>query len=242
MRKPHSLVLKYFVYITEWLSYSISNAIILTSEIDKQFVINTFKVKHNNKIKVIPNYIDTVAFEHSNNIGKKKSHLLFVGRLSKEKNLLNLFEAIKGSKYILDIIGDGELKEEMKDYSLKNKINVNFLGRVPNNEMPEFMNKYEVFILPSLYEGNPKALLEAMSCGLAIIGTDVEGINNIIKHKENGYLCKTDSKSIRDAIDIVMRDDELRKQLGKNARQFIINHHAIDEIVKKEIDGYSTLL
>jgi len=241
LQKPHSILLKYFVYITEWISYRNADAIILTSEIDKKYVIATFKVKHNNKIKVIPNYIDTGTFKPINDIKKKKDSLVFVGRLSKEKNLFNLFEAIKESKYILDIIGDGELKDELKDYSLKNQIKVNFLSIISNNKIPEILNQYEVFILPSYYEGNPKALLEAMSCGLAVIGTDLEGINNIIRHKDHGYLCKTDSKSIRYAINIVMEDKLLRKRMGAQARKFVISHCSIDEIVKRELEFYSTV-
>ncbi|MBE0427543.1 MAG: glycosyltransferase family 4 protein [Nitrospirae bacterium] len=242
LKSSPSFLLKNYVYLTEWLSYKIADGIILTSEDDKKYIIDKFHLKGSKKIRIISNYIDVDFFKPSSTAQKKKNHFIFIGRLTRQKNLINLFNAIKGSKYILDIIGDGEIKEELKDYSLKNQIKVNFRGRVPNNKIPEILNQYEVFILPSYYEGNPKALLEAMSCGLAVIGTDVDGIRNIIKHKENGYLSKTDSKSIRDAIDVVMGDEFLRKNMGARARKFVISHCSIDEIVKRELEFYSTVL
>jgi len=242
LKKSHSILLKYFIYITEWLAYQIADAIILTSEDDKQYIIRKFHISDSNKIKVIPNYIDIEIFKPNVNVTKKQNYLLFIGRLTEEKNLLNLLSALKGSHYTLDIVGDGKLKEPLMFFASENGIKVNFLGRLPNNEIPRLLNQYEVFVLPSLYEGNPKALLEAMSCGLAVIGTDVDGIRNIIKHKENGYLCKTDSKSIRDAIDVLMNDEFLRKSMGIQARKFIINNCCIDEIVNRELNIYNSLL
>ncbi len=242
LKSNPSFLLKNYVYLTEWLSYNIADRIILTSEDDKKYIIKKFLIKNKDKIKIIPNFVDTEIFKPLVSIQKKTDHLIFIGRLTKQKNLINLIKALKDSKYSIDIIGDGEIKEELEDYSLKNQIKINFLGRIPNNKIPEILNQYEVFILPSLYEGNPKALLEAMSCGLAVIGTEVDGIRNIIKHKENGYLCKTDSRSIRNAIDNVMSDETLRKKMGMKARKFIIENCSVEEIVKKELTLYNDIL
>jgi glycosyltransferase involved in cell wall biosynthesis len=226
---------KVILYLIEWISYHTADKIILTSESDKKYISNKFKLNKMDKIKVIPNYIDTERFKPLNhNIPKKENHLLFIGRLSQQKNLFSLLDAIKETNWVLDIVGDGELKDELLSFALKNKVNVNFIGRVPNNKLPEIINQYEVFILPSLYEGNPKTLLEAMSCGLCVIGTDVEGINNIIKDGENGILCKTDSKSIKEAIEKVMADVSLRKKLGNNARGYIVDNYNLDKIFKQE--------
>ena len=91
-------------------------------------------------------------------------------------------------------------------------------------------------------EGNPKVLLEAMSCGIACIGSNIPGINQIINHKRNGYLCDLDSKSIAEGIKNVSENDELMKDLGKNARKDIINHYDLKKILKQEVDIYKTLL
>lgn len=118
-----------------------------------------------------------------------------------QKNLHNLFRAfIKLPEYYLDIIGTGPLKDALKKEVDILGIKVNFLGLFPKNKIPEIMNQYRIFILTSYWEGNPKVLLEAMSCGIACIGTNVWGIKNIINHKENGYLCGISSNSIKRAI------------------------------------------
>ncbi|MEM4326173.1 MAG: glycosyltransferase family 4 protein [Candidatus Pacearchaeota archaeon] len=241
LKENPTFLLKLYLYLTEWFSYHVADGIILTSYDDMQYITKKFRINNQAKIKIIPNYIDTETFRPFPG-NTKSRHLLYIGRLSKQKNLFNLLDSLKGSIYTLDIIGDGELKEKLKEYAIQNKVNVNFLGRFPNNKIPEILNQYEVFILPSFYEGNPKALLEAMSCGLAVIGTDVDGINNIVKHKENGFLCKNDSSSIRNAIDTIMGDEFLRQSIGAQAREFIINNCDIDKIVKKELNVYNAVI
>lgn len=237
-----SSLIRLFVYVIEWISYHIANAIIVTSENDRQYIINNFRIRSKDKIRVFNNYIDTNVFKPTHNSKKKKHHLLYVGRLSRQKNLFNLLQAIKATKYTLDIIGDGELKDDLLTYSRRDQIKVNFLGQFPNHEIPNLLNQYEIFILPSFYEGNPKTLLEAMSCELAVIGTDVEGINNIIRHMENGYLCRTDNKSIRQAVDTVRGDALLRRHMREAARKYIIQNFNLEEILKEEKRFYSEIL
>ncbi|GAF93140.1 unnamed protein product, partial [marine sediment metagenome] len=108
----------------------------------------------------------------------------------------------------------------------------------PNQKLPEELNKSNLFILPSLYEGCPKVLLEAMSCGLPCIGTNVAGIKEIIKHKKNGYLCRTDATSIKKVILNVLNNKELKERLSKNARKTITEHFSLESILKEEVKIY----
>jgi len=84
-------------------------------------------------------------------------------------------------------------------------------------------------------------LLEAMSCGLPCIGTDVAGIKEIIKHKENGYLCDTDAASIKKAILDVLNNKRLKEKLSENARKTIVEHFSLESILKKEREIYELL-
>ena len=89
---------------------------------------------------------------------------------------------------------------------------------------------------------NPKVLLESMSCGIACIGTNIEGINNLITHKKNGYLCDITPESIREAIKTVYYDQNLRNNISKQAREFILNNCSLEEITKKEFSFYQEIL
>ena len=142
--------------------------------------------------------------------------------------------------FTLNIIGKGPYESYLKEWN--EKINVKYWGVIPNEQLPEIINQHQIFILSSFYEGNPKTLLESMSCGMACIGTNVRGINSIIKHKENGYLCKTDAQSIKKAILTVANNKELRERIGKAAREYIVNNCSLNSIVEKEYALYRKVL
>jgi glycosyltransferase involved in cell wall biosynthesis len=114
-------------------------------------------------------------------------------------------------------------------------VDVRFLGNQAHAKLPQHFNAAEVVVLPSLYEGHPKVLLEAMACGRPVIGTNVQGIREIIQHGKTGWLCNTDSDSIRTAIQELMRCPRLRAQLGHNARQYTLKHVSLDHIVDMEL-------
>jgi glycosyltransferase involved in cell wall biosynthesis len=92
-----------------------------------------------------------------------------------------------------------------------------------------------MFILPSHYEGHPKTLLEAMSCGLPVVGTDVPGIRELIVHGETGYLCDPSSQGIRAAIGELLWNKDLRKRIGTNAREYVVENVSLSKIVDKEL-------
>ncbi|MCD6317898.1 glycosyltransferase family 4 protein [Candidatus Aerophobetes bacterium] len=229
---------KKIVKAIERFSYYFADGVIVSSNNDLEYLRNNYRL--NGYQIIIPNYIDTDVFKPLN-IQKKKGSICFVGRLDKQKNLFSLLEAMVGLPYTLTIVGSGPLRENLEKYAKEKELNVEFLGNIPNSELPKILNQHEIFILPSLYEGMPKALLEAMACGLPVIGTNVEGIKEVIKHEENGYLCETDANSIKEAIRKVLDNKKLQEKIGKNARQTIVNNFSLKNILKKEIIIYEAL-
>lgn len=207
----------------------------VSSEADKKYIQKRYKI---NNINVIHNFIDTKLFNDFKY--NKNKDIIYVGRLTKQKNLFSLFKALKGSDITLDIYGKGELKEKLMDYSKSNNINVNFHKSVNNSELPKILNNYKIFVLCSYYEGMPKSLLEAMSCGLACLGTDVTGINEVIEHNNNGWLVNTDPESIKNGIRHLLNNKILRNRLATQARQTIENNFSISEIIKQEKSLYNT--
>jgi len=226
------------VSVLERLAYNSADKIIFTSQKDKAFAQNRFKIS-SEKIEIIPNYIDTDIFCPLE-VTEKKG-IIYVGRLSKEKNLLNLIKAVGKTKTPLTLIGKGPLEPELRKLAVDVGAVVEFKGRIANKDLPYELNKAKVFVLPSLYEGCPKVLLEAMSCGLLCIGANVEGIKEIIQHKENGYLCNTDSESIKNAINTVLDDDNLLQNLQQAGRETILQRFSLNNILTKEVTLYENL-
>lgn len=226
------------VRFLEKLVYKNADKIIVSSRGDKKYIEERYHIL-SEKIKYIPNYIDTELFKPLNI--SKENRVCFIGRLVKKKNIFNLIRAISGLDIKLVIFGSGPLKKDLEDFSRRLNVNTEFKGNIPNRDLARELNKSKLFVLPSLFEGCPKVLLEAMACGLPVIGTNVYGTAEIIKHKENGYLCETNSASIRKAIIEVLNDKELQERIKINARATILKKFSLEKIIRKEIDIYKNI-
>jgi glycosyltransferase involved in cell wall biosynthesis len=113
---------------------------------------------------------------------------------------------------------------------------------VPNPELPNLLNKSRVFVLLSKYEGNPKTLLEAMSCSLPVIGNNASGISEIINDKETGLIVNNDPSELIKSIDKILNNNSFAKKLGENARQYIVENYNIDKIVNNEAQLIRSML
>jgi len=234
LKKKGKNLLSFVASIAEFFAYGLADKIIVTSHSIKNLIEQRYKIKEE-KIAVIPNYVDTETFKPLE-IEKQEGRITFVGRLDTEKNLFSLIDAVKGMDIKLVLVGNGPLEDALKKKVKEEGIeNVEFAGVIPNERLPVELNKSEIFLQPSLYEGNPKTLLEAMACGLPVIGTNVIGIKEVITHGENGYLCETSAEAIRDAIIEVMTNNELRERMGKSARREIIENYNLKILAEKEL-------
>ena len=216
----------------EKFAYAFCDSATVSSSHSKTYIVNKYHID-DNKVTILFNYIDTDRF-YSSTFQFKKDRLLFVGRLDKQKNLENLFLSLAKINIGIDIYGDGKLKNELISLSIKLNIDVNFYGIILNSELPEVLRQYKYYILPSIYEGMPKTLIEAMSCGLVCIGSDTMGINEIIIHNYNGYLINGFTKD-----DITNGITKALEQKNHNVIQanaiksisvnFSLNHYAFQE-------------
>lgn len=218
---------------------SYSSKIILTTEDLKEKFYNYHRISKN-KIKIIPNYVDTRIFKPNNQ--NKKYDLLFVGRLTEQKNIINLVKAVKDFSLKILFIGSGPLKNQIVHLIKMYNLNLKLIDRVPNNKLPSFMNSASIFVQPSAFEGNPKTLLEAMACGLPVIGSNSPGISNLIKHKNNGYICESTINGIKNAINDLASNVELQNKIGGNASKYIQDNYALDLVVEKELKMFNDIL
>ena len=213
--------------------------VVTTDEMEKK-LIQIHNISKRNKIVKIPNYVDTKLFSPNYNKVEKKFDLIFIGRVEKQKNIKNLLKAITQLKIKSLIIGKGSLKNELLDKY--NSPLIQWIDKVDNERLPEHLNNANIFILPSFYEGHPKTLIEAMSSGTAVIGSNRPGIKNIISNKVNGILCDISEDGISKEISSLLSTPDLRENIGKNARKFVIRNFSLDRIVKLELDVYNDLI
>ena len=226
-------------------AFTLADIGVVTSAWQRDIVIDLYRLNPA-KIKVIPNFVVTNIFKPIPKIHKKYD-LIFIGRGAKQKNIENLFRAInylktERRKISLVMVGGCCYESKIQQMIDKYALNVTLKGTVSNFELPKIINQARLFILPSYFEGHPKTLLEAMSCGTPCIGTDISGIREDIEHLITGYLCKTDFKSIAEAIDSLLSDESLQVKLGKNARNYILRNYSIDKIMQMELDVIKEVL
>lgn len=190
------------------------------------------------RVRVIPNYVDTDAFCPAEGLRPPGSHLCYVGRWEEpQKNLRALIEAVRDLDVALDLIGEGPLRREFEAEAATNP-RLHLVGRVSSDALPNHLRRCGAFVLPSRWEGHPKALIEAMACGLAAISTDMPGIRELVRHGETGWLCGTDAASLREGMRRVAGDPALCDRLGNAARAFVEEHFALRRIVDMELDVY----
>ncbi len=197
------------------------------------------------KLTLIPNYVDEQLFRNIQ--GEKLYDLVFVGRFNRHKNLAALLQAVDRLGLSIAMIGgvSTHVRENRDDRSYFAEIKARFgdlngrihwLGRIKNEELPVYINRARAFVLCSLIEGHPRALIEAMACGMPIIASNVFGISNVIEHEETGYLCETDAASIASAIESVLSAPAHMERMGANARQFALEQYSLGQMVQREYD------
>lgn len=188
------------------------------------------------KIGVIPNYVETDRFRPQERTRRDRLRVVFVGRLDTQKNLHNFIRAAADFDIEVWLVGYGPQKDELERFAEGTKARFEFKGNVSNRELPGLLNQCDVFVLPSLYEGHPKTLLEAMACGLPTLGTRVNGIQEIIRDGQNGLLCQTSAAGIRSGLERLLGDSELRQRLGQAGRDFVQAEFALERVVKLELE------
>ncbi len=180
------------------------------------------------RIAVIPNGVDLGRFSSGERSLHTPPRLLFVGRLTAQKNVLFLLRALAGvsADFETTLVGDGELEGELRravaDLRLRN---VRFHGRAEGAELIELYRSADVFVLPSEREGMPLVLLEALAMSLPIVASDVPGNRDVVVHGQNGALVPLgDPGRLRDALLSVTSDPERYKCLSAESTRLAANY------------------
>jgi glycosyltransferase involved in cell wall biosynthesis len=213
--------------------FSAADRVVVATNEMRQDILKRFP-EIGGRALVIPNYVDTDLFKPCEESSQDEA-LLFIGRIAPEKNLEALLEAVRSLPVSLALIGEGRLRPQLQKKFADLDGRVTWEGNIPNSQLPERINKAGIFVLPSLYEGHPKTLLEAMACGAAVLGADSPGIRQLIRHGETGLLCGADPQSIRLALEALLAQPALRRELGAKARQYVVENYSLARIGKIEL-------
>lgn len=174
----------------------------------------------------------------------------FVGELREKKGLKTLLSAYaqtnKKQPIALLIVGEirqGEDKQAFDEFRKSNlDLQIIVTGYISHNDLPAYYSLIDIFVHPSLRDGMPNAILEAMACEMAVIATAVGGTKDILEDGKNGVIVNVnDADMLADKILEVLDDPEKRKSLGKNARKLIVNRFTLEKELKANLDVYRTL-
>lgn len=231
--------IKFFFY--RW-----ADVIVPNSHSQANFIASHFP-KLTGKVKVITNFVDTEKFSPSQEpISKHDLKMICVGRLMPQKNLPRFIEAIakvKQDGYNVYVDWYGQDFED--DYSrvvhngiIESGIGEKFKFHQPSDTIQEEYRVADVFCLPSLYEGFPNTLCEAMSCGKPVLCSRVCDNPNIVVEGGNGLMFDPfDINDIAETIEkYICLPDKLRYDMGKLSREIAVKMFSRENFIKKYID------
>jgi glycosyltransferase involved in cell wall biosynthesis len=241
--QKHSIVnpRKHHIFILlEMASIFLNKKVIAISQSVKKS-LTKYEFIPKNKIFVLPNCIDYKKFNKvatPRNISKNEKIVIgTVGRLEKEKGINFLLLSMnsiltKFPNVKLEIVGDGSAATELKKLSEKLNISnsVFFFGKFV--DVIPFYSRMDIFVLPSILEGFGIVLLEAMAAGIPVVATNVNGIKEVVVHKDSGLLVPPKNpKAIADSVSSIIDDPELAENLAseglKRAKLFDIKDHIV---------------
>jgi glycosyltransferase involved in cell wall biosynthesis len=190
-------------------------------------------------VRRIPNAIDTDDYLVPTR-EKESNRVIYFGQLIERKNLETLLRAFahflsEKRDARLVIIGRGNLEAKLKALSkdLGATESVEFLGYVPEDRLKKELARASIFVLPSFEEGMSSALLEAMASGLVCLASNIEANKDVITDSENGLLFPPDNyMALAELLGSCSDNEELRTNLSRSAREYVVKKHDWNVIVK----------
>ena len=232
-------IIYYSQHNIERINYHLADRLFVFSKtLIKDFNIEKFSYKIDSDS--CPLFIDMDSFKPLNDFSKREKKIGFIGRLSSEKGVEPLLEAIdelskdKSFDYTFCIVGDGPLRKKDEEYQSKRN-NLECKGWVKQTEIPMLMNSFRFHILPSFTEAWGGAHLEAMCCGTIGIANSVGGIPDYSVDGFNSFLLKDNTKDgIVNTIKQVVRIEEDKLlEISHNARKWVEDNFTEEAAAKR---------
>jgi glycosyltransferase involved in cell wall biosynthesis len=219
-----------------WLSRW-STRIVCNAESLKEMIARRFSVDPQ-RITVIPNGVDTDCFSPEQNRATTEPTIVYVGRLVPQKAPLTLLEAfrlvwLKVPSARLVMIGNGPLKHSVETFIATSGLASNVTLLPGTRDVRSHLRRARIFALASLFEGSPNVMIEAMSTGLPIVATKVDGIPELVTHGLSGLLVEPENPpALAEALITLLLDEQKCSEMGVEARQKVLADHCLKEMVR----------
>lgn len=259
---------KYYFYLTieKIMGKYFTDYIFTQSEED-----NASAVKENiiskDQIKTIGNGVDTSIFNPEKireselqkikkefEITEDEQLICFIGRLVREKGILELIEAFAeiigaNNKVKLMIVGDAasdrdqETKKKLKRLLAQDKFKDKIIMTGYRKDIPQLLALSDLFVLPSHREGMPRSIIEAMMMGKPVVATRIRGCREEVVDGETGYLVKVEAPAdLADKISRILDDPELKRKMGKAGRKRALKLYDEDKVIERQLEVLDRLL
>tara|TARA_B110000014_G_scaffold69300_1_gene47315 strand:+ start:102 stop:1244 length:1143 start_codon:yes stop_codon:yes gene_type:complete len=243
----------FFIYLEKLLA-KWTDVLITVSNLNKKKIID-LNIAHENKIKNIYSGIDLSLFTNKRNddfrkeLNLENDHLLLgsVGRLSDQKDPITMIEAFgiiskPFPNAHLALVGDGELKGKILEKIDQLKLNGRIHLTGNKNNPWSVYHSMDLFIMSSIYEGLGRSITEALSCGVPVVCTDVEGVPEIVRDNITGILVPPkDANKLADGIIRTLNDMETAKKMAEEGRRFVKDNFDVNKMVNDIDSLYNTL-
>jgi glycosyltransferase involved in cell wall biosynthesis len=194
------------------------------------------------KFRVIPNGVETAGVPQATHDAKARPKVICVARLVQGKRHAVLLHALarlrdEGADFECELVGDGPWLETTQALAAKLGLadRVNFLGTRPPEDVRALLAGADVFVLASIWEGLPGSVLEAMAAGLPVVGTNVNGIREIVVPGETGVLVPPDdADALADALGALLANAGVRAKMGRNGRDRARAEFSIETLVERK--------
>lgn len=233
-KKPIYILIFYYLLTQAGLIFS--DIFTVTTKVDKINLEKKFYNKDNIVVHqnyVIGNFSQTFEQRHD-------SRILSVGRLEKQKNYLEIIKNLANTNLQLDIVGEGSQKQEILLKAREDNVKIEVFGSVPNDKLIKKYSKYKIFITGSKFEGNPKAVLEAMSSGCIVISFENENVKEVIKNNENGILF-SNFNEIKSLLKNSLYNKEQFEKISSNAIETIKKDYSLNSACDREFKIYNLI-
>ena len=234
-----NVVVRYLYKLLTRFTIWLSDTYTVTSMSDFNYLNTSRRTKK--KLLYRPNFIEQNETNPLEN--RYENKILGVGRLVEQKNFKILIEEFKNTKddFEITIVGEGKLENELKALALKNNVDLKLIGSVSYEELKNIYQNYRYFISTSLFEGNPKTLLEAMASGCVVLASNISNHSEIIKNGLSGYIFKLNNPQLLKKINQLKNDFNLQTKISNNAINEVYKNNSLENLISLLNEDYKVI-